>query len=258
MVTNQTSADISVAPNNLHRMVTKSGLKNQMVAELKGIQPGTLSRHKSGDIAISLSDAEDYSKILKCKTMEIFFANPPIPILAVANSWQEDSTEYCKGRKSIMLGADNGKNPPLIVSHMWSTGRSAKYANKAVYMHDYFADDMMALYWDLEGLEDHASSWMHGMISILPRTPVGTNTIDARALGKYCCAMTENNELLYGILYQSGRNTYSMESLYFGKYTNLKIKWASPTIVMVEQPEFHGVVWADLESDTLLKINNAT
>jgi hypothetical protein len=48
-----------------------------------------------------------------------------------------------------------------------------------------------------------------------------------------------------------------MESLYFGNYTNLKIKWASPTIVMVEQPEFHGVVWADLESDTLLKINSA-
>ena len=257
MVTNQTSADISVAPNNLHRMVTKSGLKNQMVAELKGIQPGTLSRHKSGDIAISLSDAEDYSKILKCKTMEIFFANPPIPILAVANSWQEDSTEYCKDRKSIMLGADNGKNPPLIVSHMWSTERSQKYANKAVYMHDYFADDMMALYWDLDGLEDHNSSWLHGMINILPRTPVATNTVDARALGKYCCAMTESNELLYGILYQSGRNTYSMESLYFGNYTNLKIKWASPTIVMVEQPEFHGVVWADLESDTLLKINSA-
>ncbi len=42
MVTNQTSAGISVAPNNLHKMVVKSGLKNQMVAELKGIQPGTL------------------------------------------------------------------------------------------------------------------------------------------------------------------------------------------------------------------------
>jgi hypothetical protein len=116
---------------------------------------------------------------------------------------------------------------------------------------------MMALYWDLEGLEDHNSSWLHGMINILPRTPVATNTVDARALGKYCCAMTESNELLYGILYQSGRNTYSMESLYFGNYTNLKIKWASPTIVMVEQPEFHGVVWTDLETDTLLKINSA-
>jgi hypothetical protein len=256
MVTNQTSADISVAPNNLHKMVVKSGLKNQMVAELKGVQPGTLSRHKSGDIAISLSDAEDYAKILKCKTMEIFFANPPIPILAVANKWQEDSTKYCKDHGSIMLGGDNGKNPPLILSHMWTTGRSQKYANKAVYMHDYFADDMMAVYWDLKGLEDHKSSWLHGMISLMPRNPVVTSTVDARALGKYCCAMTYNNELLYGILYQSGRNTYSMESHYFGNYTNLKIKWASPGIVMIEQPEFHGVVWADLETDTLLKISN--
>jgi len=257
MVTNKTSAGISVAPNNLHKMVVKSGLKNQMVAELKGVQPGTLSRHKSGDIAISLSDAEDYAKILKCKTMEIFFANPPIPILTVVNSWQDDSTEYCKSAKSIMLGADNGKNPPLICSHMWSTERSQKYANKAVYMHDYFADDMMAMYWDLADIPDHSSSWMNGMISILPRTPAIKNIIDHRALGNHCCVMTEDDELLYGMLYQSGRNTYSMESWYFGHYQNLKIKWASPTIVMVEHPDFHGVVWADMETDTLLKINNA-
>ena len=77
MVTIKTSADIPVAPNNLHKMVVKSGLKNQMVAELKGVQPGTLSRHKSGDIAISLSDAEDYAKILNVKQWKYFLPTRP-------------------------------------------------------------------------------------------------------------------------------------------------------------------------------------
>ena len=59
-----------MAPNNLHKMIVRSGLKSNMVAELKGIQPPTLSRHKNGDIGISLTDAEEYAKIydsMSCK-----------------------------------------------------------------------------------------------------------------------------------------------------------------------------------------------
>ena len=59
------SAGNIVAPNNLNRMIAQSGLRKTMVAELKGVQPATVSRHINGDIGMSLGDAEEYAKILK-------------------------------------------------------------------------------------------------------------------------------------------------------------------------------------------------
>jgi hypothetical protein len=82
-----------VAPNNLDKMIRRSGLKNNMVAELKGIQPATLSRHKSGDIGISLGDAEEYAKILNCTAQQIFFSSPPIPVLAAVFTWNDCVTK---------------------------------------------------------------------------------------------------------------------------------------------------------------------
>jgi hypothetical protein len=85
-----------VAPNNLDKMIRRSGLKNNMVAELKGIQPATLSRHKSGDIGISLGDAEEYAKILNCTAQQIFFSSPPIPVLAAVFHWNDCVTKQAE------------------------------------------------------------------------------------------------------------------------------------------------------------------
>ena len=70
---------MTIMPNNLNKMITASGLSKREVAGLKGVTPETLSRHISGKIGISLSDAEQYARILGCTAKEVFFAADPMP-----------------------------------------------------------------------------------------------------------------------------------------------------------------------------------
>jgi hypothetical protein len=93
MVKSDSTGNI-VAPNNLNKMIGLSGLRKTMVAELKGVQPATVSRHINGDIGMSLGDAEEYAKILKCTPNEIFFANPAIQILGTVVIWNEDTLKW--------------------------------------------------------------------------------------------------------------------------------------------------------------------
>ena len=120
-------------------MIRRSGLKNNMVAELKGIQPATLSRHKSGDIGISLGDAEEYAKILNCTPQQIFFASPPIPVLACVFPWDDECGEKAKKIAPHLINSNNGKNPTLVMGHSGGhMERMAPYQDKALYMHDYY------------------------------------------------------------------------------------------------------------------------
>ena len=81
MTGTDTGYAMPIMPNNLHKMITSSGLSKREVAALKGVTPETLSRHISGKIGISLDDAEQYAKILGCTAQEVFFAADPIRII---------------------------------------------------------------------------------------------------------------------------------------------------------------------------------
>ena len=62
MTGTDTGYAMTIMPNNLHKMITSSGLSKREVAALKGVTPETLSRHISGKIGISLDDAEQYAR----------------------------------------------------------------------------------------------------------------------------------------------------------------------------------------------------
>ena len=135
------TAENIVAPNNLHKMILRSGLKSNMVAELKGIQPPTLSRHKNGDIGISLTDAEEYAKILNCTPQQIFFSNPAIPIIGAVMFWNEACTVHANQMSDLLLDSHKGGNPELAVCHRMEQPRMSKYENKAIYVHNYYQQD---------------------------------------------------------------------------------------------------------------------
>ena len=81
MTGTDTGYAMTIMPNNLHKMITSSGLSKREVAALKGVTPETLSRHISGKIGISLDDAEQYARILGCTAQEVFFASEPLDIV---------------------------------------------------------------------------------------------------------------------------------------------------------------------------------
>ena len=236
-----------VAPNNLDKMIRRSGLKNNMVAELKGIQPATLSRHKSGDIGISLGDAEEYAKILNCTAQQIFFSSPPIPVLAAVFPWNDSVTKQAEKSAQILLGSHNGGNPTLILGHRLELPRMAPYKDKAIYIHDYYGVDTMCVYWDLSDNLDHPSAWQHGNMDIVNIDPMQRNIVSKDCLGHYSIVKTKNNNLLYGVVYQSGRNRYSIQSNNFGCHENVELEWGCPIINMMLRPELREMQWIDYD-----------
>jgi hypothetical protein len=245
----QTSLKSSpVAPNNLDKMIRRSGLKNNMVAELKGIQPATLSRHKSGEIGISLVDAEEYAKILNCTAQQIFFSNPPIPVLAAVFPFHEDCGINLEKMAPELLNSHNGGPPELVLCPLGGNMERMKpYQNKALYVHDYYAHDTMCIYWDLSGDLDHPKAWQHGNMDIVNIEPMQKGVVDKDCLGHYSVVKTKSNMLLYGIIYQSGRNKYSIESFRFGCHQNIELAWGSPIISSIWRPELREMQWVDYD-----------
>ena len=239
-----------VAPNNLNKMIGLSGLRKTMVAELKGVKPATVSRHISGDIGMGLADAEEYAEILKCTPNEIFFANPAIPILGVVVILNETTLKW-KPEDCIAFGSLNGGDPTLNLASSFKSDRMQKYKNKAVYMHDYYVQNTGAIYWDLSDDLDHELGWKQNNLDIINLDPAIEKRVDPTCFGHYSVCMTESNELLYGELYQSGKNRYSVESRHFGSHKDIKLKWACPVITMVLRPELRGLEWVDAEVNGL-------
>jgi hypothetical protein len=66
-------------------------------------------------------------------------------------------------------------------------------------------------------------------------------------LGHYSIVKTKTNNLLYGIVYQSGRNRYSIESQYFGCHENVELEWGCPIINMILRPELREMQWVDFD-----------
>lgn len=242
MVTKQESF---MPPNNLDKMIQTSGergpkLNKRQVAELKEIQPPTLSRHISGDIGMSLSDAEEYAKILNCTPHHIFFQFEPVPIMGVV--MESDKVDWAAG-DFARLGQK--KTPPLIACHHFKTPQMKKYKKKAIYMHDYYDPNTMAVFWDIPDAEDPSVVWQHGMLEMVDISGAVNKEVNPHSFGNYCYCMSNEGVLLYGILYQSGHKTYKITSQFFGAHDNIKLQWACPVISMVLRNKVRQVEWVD-------------
>ena len=234
--------------NNLKAMVdafkrehTDESVKT--VAAKKGVTPETVSRHMHSKIDMSMSDINDYAMILGCTEYDILFQNPPVPLLAAILPWDKNTDEYFTTDMpdSKIPTSNNGEKPRLFIAHEWSTERTKRFENKSVYLHDYYKDEVMAVYWDQSCDLPQINVMLAGAIQIVDAEPLRTKTISKDCFGYFSYAMTTDGELLYGILYQSGKNNYTMESIDFGTLTNLQLLWAAPSLMFIERADLRGV-----------------
>ena len=252
-----TLSRLPIMPNNLEKMIERSGLLKKHVAELRGMAPGSISRHISGANGLSLDDAEKYAQILKCKPQEILFANPPIPLLAVVQSWNEaDWSDEEEFKQSILpYSSANGEHPKLCLSHLFDKPTVKKYKDRVCYMHDHYTTDTMAVLWDFntDDVDDIMNEFFNGCIEIVNTAGMSRMTIDKECFGKFAYCYTSNHDLIRGLLYQSGRKKYKIESKHFGTHDNVDLLWACPIINLVVRPELRGVEWAEEKTDIIKK-----
>tara|TARA_R110002012_G_scaffold26181_1_gene85564 strand:+ start:127 stop:897 length:771 start_codon:yes stop_codon:yes gene_type:complete len=242
MVTKQ---EIFMPPNNLNKMIETSGergpkLNKRQVAELKGIKPPTVSRHISGEIGISLGDAEEYAKILNCTPHHIFFQFEPVPVLGVVKL-----SSQCGWAAEHFTLLKQKKKPDLVVCHHFKMPEMKRYQNKAVYMHDYYDPNTMAVYWDVADIEDGTAAWQHGMLEMVDISGAVNKEVSPHSFGNYCYCMTNEGVLLYGILYQSSHRTYKLTSRFFGTHDDIELQWACPVINMILRNKVRQVEWVD-------------
>ena len=75
----------SMMGNNLKYFIKLSGMTQKQVADIKGIQPESLSRHISGRAKFSIQDAIDYAAILGCSPEQLLFEQKPIEVLGTVH-----------------------------------------------------------------------------------------------------------------------------------------------------------------------------
>ncbi len=71
--------------NNLKYFIKLSGMTQKQVADVKGIQPESLSRHISGRSKFSIQDAIEYAAILGCSPEQLLFEQKPIEVLGTVH-----------------------------------------------------------------------------------------------------------------------------------------------------------------------------
>jgi|TARA_B100000085_G_scaffold280124_2_gene304537 hypothetical protein len=103
-------------PNNLNKMIEKSGLQKKVVAERKGVTPETLSRHIHERVPMTIVDAREYADILGCHAYEIVFEQAGVPIIGHCHLHQ-DSTVF---RELYLNMHDTKQNPQLIKGLDWA------------------------------------------------------------------------------------------------------------------------------------------
>jgi transcriptional regulator with XRE-family HTH domain len=242
--------------NNLKNMIKASDRTLRDVAAQKGITPESISRQCNGKTPLNEYDAQDYAEILGCNPWDIMYQNPPVPLLAAIMPWDEITDDYFvkNAPDSKIPTSDNGGKPELFIAHEWSTERSKRFENKSVFLHDYYKDEVMAVYWDHTIDLPENNTYTASAIEIVDAEPLRTKTISRDGFGYYSYAMTEGGELLYGILYQAGKNNFTIESVNFGTHTNLKLLWAAPSLALITRPDLRGVKIVDRPTPKLNEV----
>ena len=239
--------------NNLKNIIKASDRTLRDVAAQKGITPESISRQCNGKTPLNEYDAKDYAEILGCNPWDIMYQNPPAPLLAAVMPWTDATDQYFLDHRpdSKIPTSSNGKKPNLTLAHEWIKGRTKRFANKSVYLHDHYKDKVMAVYWDNNVSTNSPIDYYSSVIEIVDAKPIETNTISRDCFGFYSYAMTKAGELLYGVLYQAGKNNFTIESVNFGSHSNLELQWAAPSMALITRPDLRGVKIVDRETPNL-------
>ena len=223
MTGTDTGYAMTIMPNNLHKMITSSGLSKRDVAALKGVTPETLSRHISGKIGISLDDAEQYAKILGCTPQEVFFASPPIDIIGT-------NTLHAKSP-----GNGDKKADFKWVRELSSEGRQYYAAFPSL-------DPRVVGAWHtlIDRTYNGRFQFLQETIEFILREPIDKQYISPQQCSGRLCyvelddthnSSIETTQIIHALVYPNPDGTYTLVNPFgLGTIENKLVKWATPVL----------------------------
>tara|TARA_R110001592_G_scaffold237768_1_gene497002 strand:+ start:443 stop:1150 length:708 start_codon:yes stop_codon:yes gene_type:complete len=218
-------------PNNLELMITKSGMLRKDVAERMGIRPETVSRHLSGGLQFSISQAEQYAMILQCNPQDILFAQKAVPLFGT-------------------LDAD------IVTAVDPSEAEISYYVDYPVDEHRRFV------------ISKHTASnkqWANGRLYSFSGQFIKKQKVDDNSFMRLCIfKVKKDRKIRFGVIYPEPGGTYAVglnsdshtESEQGGVLTNaahkqiargLELSWCTPILSCVMQPDLLGVVLKEHE-----------
>ena len=227
--------------NNLNTMILRSGISKRIVAEQKGIQPETLSRHISGKIQLNLNDAEDYARILDCSPQEVLFATDPAPILGYVhyNKTAEHTIDWLKDRKK-----NNAKYPGSA-----TRARNAKYPGGDVYLPSPNPFEVGAVLFNIP--DDYDGPWIDykDSLCVVQLDPIKQGYVSKDSIQQASYAKIKGGGVLHGHVYPEPGGTYTVYNPWrqdlltteTEMQRGLKLDWAAPVIASFWQPLLRGI-----------------
>ena len=206
--------------NNLSNMIRAANMTKREVAALKGITPENLSRQVNGHTNITLRDAEEYAKILGCLAEEVMFATKPIKLLA---SWHL-----------------NDDKEPLLQCNF--------HDDDVVFINQYYTENTACIRSQLGADSPWKFDMWDGQLEIIDYGPAMRNEVSKECFQQPTYALTEDKELMWGLLYPQPGNLYTLyanNAPGFGDKENLKLAWACPVISIIRRPDLLGVRYVD-------------
>jgi len=218
-------------PNNLETIIRKSGMNKRQVALARGVTPETLSRHIHGHINMTITDAEEYAKVLGCKAQQIMFLAAAIDIIANCHIHINNTIER----------------------------NFVERPQQQVFMPDYYLENAFAIQWTMD--EEYQGMWFewNNAIQFVLKDPIVNSYVHKEcvqqvALVKFAeprhCEKTDRVIThTSGILYPAPGNRYTIWSSATGSsIENVKLEWAAPQVQAVFRPDLRGVSIVDIES----------
>lgn len=221
-------------PNNLDKMIARSGMSKKEVAALKGITPETLSRQIHGKIQMTVQDADRYGKILDCTAQDIMFATPAVPIVG-----------YCK---IVKCDPESDDCPPtgVRIEREISAGKTMG----KVYLHSYMQTDTAAVIFSCEqGYTGIWEQWAEA-IEYVELDPIQKKYVSKNAIQyeSYVYLKEPVNEygfyrrLITGILYPEPGGLYTIYNPDTTlTYRGQSLVWASASLSVSFRPKLRGV-----------------
>jgi len=232
--------------NNLDNMILASGMTKTRVAEEKGITAQNLSRVIHGKTKLSLTDAEEYAKILNCHPQQIMFKADPVPIIGyvrydinMVDTY--DFFEYSKEHKGWRRPAGTRNKEAL----------DQQFPGGIVYLPSVHPFAVGAVLFHLH--EDYQGHWYeyNGAMTLLALDPIAQNYVCKNSIQKPGYVKTKDGEVAYGNIYPEPGSTHTIHNPWRQDLLQaaegreirrgVKLQWATPAISTFWQPELRGV-----------------
>lgn len=222
--------------NNLSEMISLAGMTSRAVATEKGVTPETVSRHAHNHVQMTVSDIEDYAKILGCSPQEIAFTTPPIPIIGVIISNEDNKTVR-------------------IDSHFRS---HPQYKKKGYYVKGYYEQNTACIQYDFSADYRGTYKYLSNAIEMVSIQGIIDNEVDKECIMNSCYAMTTDGILTSGILYPQPENRFYTLTRPSGAFRedivrDLDLAWAVPCLSIITRPKLRGAELVDFESPLIEK-----